>query len=164
MKLGEFFKNYNIRLVYFYPKNHNLKIYTTTLETKTFKNFLDLKKFFNQKNILVRSFYIPDIGTIPFNLKINEINNFIEYSKKKSTINFKLKDSFQILNNTEYSDIDWYLRSMKNILLHVKENNFLELNNILKILKKNNLTVYKKMKTLINNLRENNKILKEFKI
>lgn len=164
MKLGEFFKNYNIRLVYFYPKNHNLKIYTTTLETKTFKNFLDLKKFFNQKNILVRSFYIPDIGTIPFNLKINEINNFIEYSKKKSTINFKLKDSFQILNNTEYSDIDWYLRSMKNILLHVKENNFFELNNILQILKKNNLTVYKKMKTLINNLRENNKILKEFKI
>ena len=164
MKLGEFFKNHNIRLAYFYPKNHNLKIYTTTLETKTFKNFLDLKKFFNQKNILVRNFYIPDIGTIPFNLKINEINNFIEYSKKKSTINFKLKDSFQILNNTEYSDIDWYLRSMKNILLHVKENNFLELNNILKILKKNNLTVYKKTKTLINNLRENNKILKEFKI
>lgn len=164
MKLGEFFKNYNIRLVYFYPKNHNLKIYTTTLETKTFKNFLDLKKFFNQKNILVRNFYIPDIGTIPFNLKINEINNFIEYSKKKSTINFKLKDSFQILNNTEYSDIDWYLRSMKNILLHVKENNFLELNNILQILKKNNLTVYKKMKALIKNLRENNIILKEFKI
>ena len=65
--------------------------------------------------------------------------------KKKSTINFKLKDSFQILNNTEYSDIDWYLRSMKNILLHVKENNFLELNNILQILKKNNLTVYEKI-------------------
>ena len=53
---------------------------------------------------------------------------------------------------------------MKNILLHVKENNFLELNNILQILKKNNLTVYKKMKALINNLRENNIILKEFKI
>ena len=72
--------------------------------------------------------------------------------------------SFQILNNTEYSDIDWYLRSMKNILLHVKENNFFELNNILQILKKNNLTVYKKMKALIKNLRENNIILKEFKI
>ena len=53
---------------------------------------------------------------------------------------------------------------MKNILLHVKENNFLELNGVLQILKKNNLNVYKKMKTLINNLRENNKILKEFKI
>jgi len=164
MKLGEFFKNYNIRLAYSYPKNYNLKIYTTTLETKTFKNFLDLKKFFNQKNILVRNFYIPDIGTVPFNLKINEINNFIEYANKKSTISFKLKNSFQILNNTEYSDIDWYLRSMKNILLHVKENNFFELNNILQILKKNNLTVYKKMKALINNLRENNIILKEFKI
>lgn len=164
MKLREFFKNYNIRLVYFYPKNYNLKIYITTLETKTFKNFLDLKKFFNQKNILVRNFYIPDIGTVPFNLKINEINNFIEYANKKSTISFKLKNSFQILNNTEYSDIDWYLRSMKNILLHVKENNFLELNNILQILKKNNLTVYKKMKALIKNLRENNIILKEFKI
>ena len=133
MKLGEFFKNYNIRLGYFYPKLY-LKIYITTLETKTFKNFLDLKKFLT-KNILVRNFYIPDIGTIPFNLKINEINNFIEYANKKSTISFKLK-FFQILNNTKYSDIDWYLRSMKNILLHVKENNFLELNNILQILKK----------------------------
>ena len=164
MKLGEFFKNYNIRVANFYPIKHNLEIYNTDLNTKTIKNFLDLKKFFDQKNIVVRNFYIPDLGTIPFNLKINEINNFIEYSKKKSTINFKLKDSFQILNNTEYSDIDWYLRSMKNILLHVKENNFLELNNILQILKKNNLTVYKKMKALINNLRENNIILKEFKI
>ena len=164
MKLGEFFKNYNIRVANFHPGNHNFKIYNTSLNPKIFKNFLDLKKFFDKKNIVVRNFYIPDLGTIPFNLKINEINNFIEYSKKKSTINFKLKDSFQILNNTEYSDVDWYLRSMKNILLHVKENNFLELNGILQILKKKNLTVYKKMKTLINNLRENNKILKEFKI
>ena len=164
MKLGEFFKNHNIRVANFHPGNQNFKIYNTSLNSKIFKNFLDLKKFFNQKNILVRNFYIPDIGTIPFNLKINEINNFIEYANKKSTISFKLKNSFQILNNTEYSDIDWYLRSMKNILLHVKENNFLELNNILQILKKNNLTVYKKMKALIKNLRENNIILKEFKI
>ena len=164
MKLGEFFKNYNIRVANFHPRKQNFKIYNTSLNPKIFKNFLDLKKFFDQKNIVVRNFYIPDLGTIPFNLKINEINNFIEYSKKKSTINFKLKDSFQILNNNEYSDVDWYLRSMKNILLHVKENNFLELNGILQILKKKNLTVYKKMKTLINNLRENNKILKEFKI
>ena len=164
MKLGEFFKNYNIRVANFHPSKQNFKIYNTSLNPKIFKNFLDLRKFFDQKNIVVRNFYIPDLGTIPFNLKINEINNFIEYSKKKSTINFKLKDSFQILNNNEYSDVDWYLRSMKNILLHVKENNFLELNGILQILKKKNLTVYKKMKTLINNLRENNKILKEFKI
>ena len=164
MKLGEFFKNHNIRVANFHPGNQNFKIYNTSLNSKIFKNFLDLKKFFNQKNILVRNFYIPDIGTIPFNLKINEINNFIEYANKKSTISFKLKNSFQILNNTEYSDIDWYLRSMKNILLHVKENNFLELNNILQILKKNNLNVNKKMKALIKNLRENNIILKEFKI
>jgi hypothetical protein len=164
MKLGEFFKNYNIRVANFHPGKQNFKIYNTSLNPKTLKNFLDLKNLFDQKNIIVRNFYIPDLGTIPFNLKINKINNFIEYGKKKSTINFKLKDSFQILNNTEYSDVDWYLRSMKNILLHIKENNFLELNNMLKILKKNNLTVYKKTKTLINNLRENNIILKEFKI
>ena len=163
MKLNEFFKIYNIR-ANFYPKNYNLKICITTLETKNFKNFLGLKKFLEQKNIVVRNFYIPNLGSIPFNLEISKINNFIDYANKKSTINFKLKDSFQILNNTEYSDVDWYLRSMKNILLHVKENNFLELNGILQILKKNNLTVYKKMETLINNLRENNKILKEFKI
>ena len=125
MKLGEFFKNYNIRVANFHPSKQNFKIYNTNLNPKIFKNFLDLRKFFDQKNIVVRNFYIPDLGTIPFNLKINEINNFIEYSKKKSTINFKLKDSFQILNNNEYSDVDWYLRSMKNILLHVKENNFL---------------------------------------
>ena len=164
MKLGEFFKNYNIRVANFHPGNHNFKIYNTSLNPKIFKNFLDLKKFFDKKNIVVRNFYIPDLGTIPFNLEINKINNFIDYANKKSTTNFKLKDSFQILNNTEYSDVDWYLRSMKNILLHVKKNNFLELNNVLQILKKNNLAVYKKTKILINNLRENNIILKEFKI
>ena len=164
MKLGEFFKNYNIRVAYFYPIKHNLKIYNTDLNTKTIKNFLDLKKFFDQNNIVVRNFYISELGTIPLDLKINKINNFIEYSKKKSTINFKLKEAFEILNNTEYSDIDWYLRSMKKILLNIKENNFSELNNILQILKKDNLTVYKKTKILINNLRENNIILKEFKI
>ena len=53
---------------------------------------------------------------------------------------------------------------MKKILLNIKENNFSELNNILQILKKDNLTVYKKTKILINNLKENNIILKEFKI
>ena len=164
MKLGEFFKNYNIRVAYFYPIKHNLKIYNTDLNTKTIKNFLDLKKFFDQNNIVVRNFYISELGTIPLDLKINKINNFIEYSKKKSTINFKLKEAFEILNNTEYSDIDWYLRSMKKILLNIKENNFSELNNILQILKKDNLTVYKKTKILINNLKENNIILKEFKI
>tara|TARA_B100000579_G_C22771914_1_gene824416 strand:- start:128 stop:622 length:495 start_codon:yes stop_codon:yes gene_type:complete len=164
MKLGEFFKNYNIRVAYFYPIKHNLKIYNTDLNTKTIKNFLDLKKFFDQNNIVVRNFYISELGTIPLDLKINKINNFIEYSKKKSTINFKLKEAFKILNNNEYSDIDWYLRSMKKILLNIKENNFSELNNILQILKKDNLTVYKKTKILINNLRENNIILKEFKI
>ena len=47
---------------------------------------------------------------------------------------------------------------------YIKENNFSELNNILQILKKDNLTVYKKTKILINNLKENNIILKEFKI
>ena len=164
MKLGEFFKNYNIRVAYFYPIKHNLKIYNTDLNTKTIKNFLDLKKFFDQNNIVVRNFYISELGTIPLDIKINKINNFIEYSKKKSTINFKLKEAFEILNNTEYSDIDWYLRSMKKILLNIKENNFSELNNILQILKKDNLTVYKKTKILINNLKENNIILKEFKI
>ena len=164
MKLGEFFKNYNIRVANFYPIKHNLKIYNIDLNTKTIKNFLDLKKFFDQNNIVVRNFYISELGTIPLDLKINKINNFIEYSKKKSTINFKLKEAFEILNNTEYSDIDWYLRSMKKILLNIKENNFSELNNILQILKKDNLTVYKKTKILINNLKENNIILKEFKI
>ena len=164
MKLGEFFKKYNIRIANFHPGKQNFKIYSTILNPTSFKIFLDLKKFFDQNNIVVRNFYIPNLGTIPLDLKINKINNFIEYSNKKSTIDFKLKDSFQILNNYEYSDVDWYLRSMKNILLHVKENNFLELNNILQILKKNNLIVYTKTKTLINNLRENNIILKEFKI
>ena len=52
MKLGEFFKNYNIRVANFYPIKHNLKIYNTDLNTKTIKNFLDLKKFFDQNNIV----------------------------------------------------------------------------------------------------------------
>ena len=164
MKLGEFFKKYNIRLAKFHSGNQNSKIFNTSLNSKTFENFLCLKRFFDQNNITIRNFYIPGHGTIPLNLEINKINNFIDYGKKKSTINFKLKEAFKILNNTDYSDIDWYLRSMKNILLDTKEKNFLKLKNILLILKKDNLTVYKKTEILINNLRENNIILKKLKI
>ena len=164
MKLDEYFKKYNIRISNVNSDKQNLNIFNVNLNTKNLKNFIDLKKAFKQKKIIVRHFYIPDQGTIPSYLKINEIQNFIEYGKKKSSINVKLKDAFQILNNTEYSDIDWYLRSMKNILLNLKKKNFPELINILQILKKNNLSVYKKTKNLINNLKENNIILKEFKI
>ena len=47
MKLGEFFKNYNIRVANFHPSKQNFKIYNTNLNPKIFKNFLDLRKFFD---------------------------------------------------------------------------------------------------------------------
>ena len=82
MKLGEYFKKYNIRVSNINSDKQNLSILNFNLNTKNLKNFLDLKKLFKQKKIIVRHFYIPDLGTIPLNLEINKIQNFIEYHEK----------------------------------------------------------------------------------
>ena len=164
MKLGEYFKKYNIRVSNINPVKKNLSIFNTSLNTKTFKNFSDLKMFFDQKRIAIRHFYIPDLGTIPLNLEINKIQNFIEYHEKKLTIEGKLNDTFKILNNSEYYDVDWFLRSMEKVLLQIGKKNFIQLHKILKVLKNNNLSVFNKTLNLIDNLRVNNIILKEFKI
>ncbi len=163
MKIGEYFKKYNIRVSNINPVKKNLSIFNTSLNTKTFKNFSDLKRFFEQKKIAVRHFYIPDQGTIPFYLEIKKINNFIKYQKQKLTIEGKLDDTFKILNNHEYYDVDWFLRSMENLLLQIKEKNFFQLRKFLKVLKNNDLSIFKKTINLINNLKANNIVLKEFK-
>ena len=164
MKLGEYFKKYNIRVSNINSDKQNLSILNFNLNTKNLKNFLDLKKLFKQKKIIVRHFYIPDQGTIPLNLEINKIQNFIEYHEKKLTIEGKLNDTFKILNNSEYYDVDWFLRSMEKVLLQIGKKNFIQLHKILKVLKNNNLSVFNKTLNLIDNLRVNNIILKEFKI
>ena len=164
MKLGEYFKKYNIRVSNINSDKQNLSILNFNLNTKNLKNFLDLKKLFKQKKIIVRHFYIPDQGTIPLNLEINKIQNFIEYHEKKLTIEGKLNDTFKILNNSEYYDVDWFLRSMEKVLLQIGKKNFIQLHKILKVLKNNNLSVFNKTLNLIDNLRVNNTILKEFKI
>ena len=96
--------------------------------------------------------------------KKQKINNFIKYQKQKLTIEGKLDDTFKILNNHEYYDVDWFLRSMENLLLQIKEKNFLQLRKFLKDLKNNDLSIFKKTINLINNLKANNIVLKEFKI
>ena len=164
MKLGEYFKKYNIRVSNINSDKQNLSILNFNLNTKNLKNFLDLKKLFKQKKIIVRHFYIPDQGTIPLNLEIKKIQNFIEYHEKKLTIEGKLNDTFKILNNSEYYDVDWFLRSMEKVLLQIGKKNFIQLHKILKVLKNNNLSVFNKTLNLIDNLRVNNTILKEFKI
>ena len=164
MKLGEYFKKYNIRVSNINSDKQNLSILNFNLNTKNLKNFLDLKKLFKQKKIIVRHFYIPDQGTIPLNLEIKKIQNFIEYHEKKLTIEGKLNDTFKILNNSEYYDVDWFLRSMEKVLLQIGKKNFIQLHKILKVLKNNNLSVFNKTLNLIDNLRVNNIILKEFKI
>ena len=164
MKLGEYFKKHNIRVSNINSDKQNLSILNFNLNTKNLKNFLDLKKLFKQKKIIVRHFYIPDLGTIPLNLEINKIQNFIEYHEKKLTIEGKLNDTFKILNNSEYYDVDWFLRSMEKVLLQIGKKNFIQLHKILKVLKNNNLSVFNKTLNLIDNLRVNNIILKEFKI
>jgi len=164
MKLDEYFKKYNIRVSNINSDKQNLSILNFNLNTKNLKNFLDLKKLFKQKKIIVRHFYIPDQGTIPLNLEIKKIQNFIEYHEKKLTIEGKLNDTFKILNNSEYYDVDWFLRSMEKVLLQIGKKNFIQLHKILKVLKNNNLSVFNKTLNLIDNLRVNNIILKEFKI
>ena len=164
MKLGEYFKKYNIRVSNINSDKQNLSILNFNLNTKNLKNFLDLKKLFKQKKIIVRHFYIPDQGTIPLNLEIKKIQNFIEYHEKKLTIEGKLNDTFKILNNSEYYDVDWFLRSMEKVLLQIGKKNFIQLHKILKVLKNNNLSVFNKTLNLIDNLRVNNIILREFKI
>ena len=164
MKLDEYFKKYNIRVSNINSDKQNLSILNFNLNTKNLKNFLDLKKLFKQKKIIVRHFYIPDQGTIPLNLEIKKIQNFIEYHEKKLTIEGKLNDTFKILNNSEYYDVDWFLRSMEKVLLQIGKKNFIQLHKILKVLKNNNLSVFNKTLNLIDNLRVNNTILKEFKI
>jgi len=164
MKLGEYFKKYNIRVSNINSDKQNLSILNFNLNTKNLKNFLDLKKLFKQKKIIVRHFYIPDQGTIPLNLEIKKIQNFIEYHEKKLTIEGKLNDTFKILNNSEYYDADWFLRSMEKVLLQIKKKHFIQLQKILKILKKKDLPVFNKTLSLINSLSVNNIILKEFKM
>ena len=53
---------------------------------------------------------------------------------------------------------------MEKVLLQIKKKHFIQLQKILKILKKKDLPVFNKTLSLINSLRVNNIILKEFKI
>ena len=53
---------------------------------------------------------------------------------------------------------------MEKVLLQIGKKNFIQLHKILKVLKNNNLSVFNKTLNLIDNLRVNNIILKEFKI
>ena len=51
MKLGEYFKKYNIRVSNINSDKQNLSILNFNLNTKNLKNFLDLKKLFKQKKL-----------------------------------------------------------------------------------------------------------------
>ena len=92
MKLGDYFKKYNIRFLGSSPKKIKTKIDGIDLEKIFEKRFYDLKLSLEKEDKDIIKFYIPEIGTIPNDLKIKAIDEFLE--KKNIT---KLLKIYSIL-------------------------------------------------------------------
>ena len=92
-------------------------------------------------------------------LKILEIESYIDQAKIKNTIEGQLTTAFNILKDSNYYEIDWYLRIIKKILLKIDEKNIPKLSEFLNTLKNTKKDLYIKTINLIKNLKENNKVL-----
>ena len=110
-------------------------------------------------NIDVYQFYIEGLGSISNDLKILEIKNYTDQAKIKNTIEGQLITAFNILKDSNYYEIDWYLRIIKKILLKIDENNIHKLSEFLNTLKNTKKDLYIKTINLIKDLKENNKVL-----
>ena len=99
------------------------------------------------------------ISSISNDLKILEIKNYIDQAKIKNTIEGQLITAFNILKDSNYYEIDWYLRIIKKILLKIDENNIHKLSEFLNTLKNTKKDLYIKTINLIKDLKENNKVL-----
>ena len=68
-------------------------------------------------------------------------------------------NSIITLADSNYYEIDWYLRIIKKILLKIDENNIHKLSEFLNTLKNTKKDLYIKTINLIKDLKENNKVL-----
>ena len=112
-----------------------------------------------EHNIDVYQFYIEGLGSISNDLKILEIKSYIDQAKIKKTIEGQLITALNILKDSNYYEIDWYLRIIKKILLKIDENNIHKLSEFLNTLKNTKKDLYIKTINLIKDLKENNKVL-----
>ena len=123
------------------------------------KRFYDLKLLLKKHNIDIHQFYIEELGSISNDLKILEIESYIDQAKIKNTIEGRLTAAFNLLKDSNYYEIDWYLRIIKKILLKIDEKNIPKLSEFLNTLKNTKKDLYIKTINLIKNLKENNKVL-----
>lgn len=161
MKLGDYFKKYNIRFLKSLPGESKIKIDDIGIDIKKIfdKRFDDLKLLLNKKGINMIKFYIPELGSIPNDLKISAIDDFINKSKNNKTIEHLLNSSLKIIEDLNYYDLDWYKRDIEKILIKISEKDIQTVNNFLLKLQKINLDVYNSTLKIINKLNEHNKFL-----
>jgi hypothetical protein len=159
INLEEYLKKYNIRISLINPRQKKIEIKNINLDIIINKRFYDLKLLLKKHKIDVYQFYIEGLGSISNDLKILEIKNYIDQAKIKNTIEGQLITAFNILKDSNYYEIDWYLRIIKKILLKIDENNIHKLSEFLNTLKNTKKDLYIKTINLIKDLKENNKVL-----
>lgn len=161
MKLGDYLKKYNIRFLKSLPGKSKIKIDNIDIDIEKIfdKRFNDLKLLLNKEDLNMIKFYIPELGSIPNDLKISDINDFINKSKNNKTTEYLLNSSLKIIEDLNYYDLDWYKRDIEKILVKISEKDIETINNFLLKLKKINLDVYNSTLKTINKLSEHNKFL-----
>ena len=159
INLEEYLKKYDIRISLLNTRQKKIEFKNINLDIIINKRFYDLKLLLKKHNINVYQFYIEGLGSISNDLKILEIKSYIDQAKIKNTIEGQLITAFNILKDSNYYEIDWYLRIIKKILLKIDENNIHKLSEFLNILKNTKKDLYIKTINLIKDLKENNKVL-----
>ena len=159
INLEEYLKKYDIRISLLNTRQKKIEFKNINLDIIINKRFYDLKLLLKKHNIDVYQFYIEGLGSISNDLKILEIKSYIDQAKIKHTIEGQLITAFNILKDSNYYEIDWYLRIIKKILLKIDENNIHKLSEFLNILKNTKKDLYIKTINLIKDLKENNKFL-----
>ena len=159
INLEEYQKKYDIRISLINQRKKKIEIKNINLDIIINKRFYDLKLLLKKHKIDVYQFYIEGLGSISNDLKILEIKSYIDQAKIKKTIEGQLITALNILKDSNYYEIDWYLRIIKKILLKIDENNIHKLSEFLNTLKNTKKDLYIKTINLIKDLKENNKVL-----
>ena len=162
MKLGDYFKKYNIRFLKSTPSQLKTNIDEIDLEKIFEKRFEDLKQLLNREDKDIYKFYIPDLVSIPSDLKIRAINKFIIQGKNNRTVESLLNSSLKIIEDADYNDLDWYKRDIQKILIDISEKDVQVVKKFLIKLKNFNQDVYNDTIKMIKKLKEHNNFLKHF--
>ena len=109
MNLEKYLKKYDIRISLVNPRQKIIEIKNINLDIIINKRFYDLKLLLKKHNIDVNQFYIEGLGSISNDLKILEIKSYIDQAKIKNTIEGQLITALNILKDSNYYEIDWYI-------------------------------------------------------